>query len=171
MVAKSGSKVAEELQLAPESAIEPPNGMYTARLDEKGRLKLPACFLKYFGELKEKTLFVTSLDRRTAQIYTTGTWRENKKFLADFKKNPAAAQNIAFNAADLGADGEIDGSGRVMFNSELRRELDMEKHDLRLFAYKGRVEVLTETIYQERKRRAQATIGEDMTTLESEGLV
>ena len=60
----------------------------------------------------------------------------------------------AFNAADLGADAEMDGQGRITFNPELRRELDLEGHELHLFAFKGRVQVLTEAIYQERKRRA-----------------
>src|SRR5438445_469324 len=55
--------------------------MYPGKLDDKGRLKLPAVFLEYFGELGEKKLFVTSINRRTAQIYPTSVWRKNKKLL------------------------------------------------------------------------------------------
>ena len=43
---------------------EPPNGMYPARVDDKGRLKLPVGFQEYISGLPEKKLFVTSLDRR-----------------------------------------------------------------------------------------------------------
>ena len=41
-----------------------PRGMYPGRLDDSGRVKLPAKFQQYLAALPEKTLFVTSLDRR-----------------------------------------------------------------------------------------------------------
>jgi len=44
--------------------------MYPARVDDKGRLKLPVGFQQYFAGLQEKKLFVTSLDRRIGQIYS-----------------------------------------------------------------------------------------------------
>ena len=149
---------------------EPPRGMYPARLDEKGRLKLPAAFQQYFNSLSERKLFVTSLNRRIAQIYPMAVWRENEKFFETYRTQPAAAQNIAFNAADLGADAEMDGQGRITVNPELRRELDMEGQELHLYAYKGRVEILTEAIYQERKRRAQQQAAQDLDILEMAGL-
>jgi MraZ protein len=55
--------------------VEPPRGMYPARLDDKGRVKLPTSFQQFFGALREKKLFVTSLDRRIAQIYPMVVWR------------------------------------------------------------------------------------------------
>ncbi len=55
----------------PQSAkVELPRGMYPGRLDDKGRLKLAAPFQRYYENLEEKTLFVTSLDRRTTALYT-----------------------------------------------------------------------------------------------------
>jgi MraZ protein len=57
--------------------IEPPLGMYPARVDEKGRLKLPADFQQYFADLGERKFFITSLVRRIAQIYPISVWRQN----------------------------------------------------------------------------------------------
>ena len=74
-------------------------------------------------------------------------WKENEKFFSEsFTDNPAAARNIAFNAHDLGAEAEMDAQGRITFNPDLRRELDLEGQELHLFAYKGRVEVLNEAL-------------------------
>ena len=144
--------------------------MYPGRLDEKGRLKLPADFQQYLNSLPEKKLFVTSLDRRIAQIYPVTVWRENERFFETFRDDPRRAKNIAFNAADLGADAEMDGQVRILFPPELRRELNMENQPVRLFAYRGRIEVLSDTIYQERRRDAAEASEADVEVLERAGL-
>ena len=144
--------------------------MYPGRLDEKGRLKLPAPFVQYLNSLTEKKLFVTSLDRRIAQLYPIGVWRENEKFFENYCDNPQVAQDVLFNAADLGADSEMDAQGRVLFNSELRTALDLAGQELHLFAYKGRVQILTEALYQERKQRASNASSANVDVLERAGL-
>src|SRR5689334_19058985 len=110
--------------------------MYPTKLDDKGRGKMPVQFQEYLGALPEKKLFVTSLDRRIAQIYPMAVWRQNEKFFEDFTEDPESAQRVAFNAADLGAEAEMDGQGRILFPAELRRELGLENQTIRIFAYK-----------------------------------
>jgi MraZ protein len=149
---------------------EPPLGMYPGRLDDRGRVKLPAKFQEYFGALEETRFFVTSLNRRTAQIYTISAWRENAKFLAGYRDEPKRAANIAFNAADLGAEAEIDSQGRILFSVELRRELGIENQPVKLYAYRSRIEVLSEKIYEEQKSEASANPGDDLEKLEAAGL-
>ena len=92
----------------------------------KAACKLPAAFQQYFAALREKKLFVTSLDRRIAQIYPMAVWRQNEKFFDTYRDDPRIARNVAFNAADLGAEAEMDGQGRITFPPELRRELGIE---------------------------------------------
>jgi len=144
--------------------------MYPARLDEKGRVKVPAAFQQFFGNLAERKLFVTSLDRRIAQIYPMSVWRQNEKFFEEYREEPDVAEKVAFNAADLGSETEMDGQGRILFSPELRRELGLENSAVRLHAYKGRIEVLSETIYEARKQAASQTASEDVKRLEKAGL-
>ena len=144
--------------------------MYPSRLDEKGRIKMPAAFQQYFSGLPEKKLFVTSLDRRIAQIYPMEVWRQNEKFFETYRDNPKLAKKVAFNAADLGIEAEMDSQGRITFPPELRRELGMEDQTVRLYAYRGRIEVLSEKIYEERKREAIGAGPEDVESLEAAGL-
>jgi len=162
-------KEAQPTPIEPQN--EPPNGMYPARVDDKGRLKLPVGFQEYFAGLPEKKLFVTSLDRRIGQIYPIANWREAKKFLYGQTENSKPARRIAFNAQDLGADSEMDNQGRVLLPPEMRRELGIENQSVRLFHYKGRIEILSETIYQERKREAAGSAESDLETLEGAGLL
>src|ERR1700688_584734 len=100
--------------------------MYPARLDEKGRLKLPTVFQEYLGKFAEKTLFCTSLDRSIAQLYPISIWSQYQEFLDSYTDDPVAVEDVMFTAQDLGAEAEMDGQGRVTLNPELRRELDLQ---------------------------------------------
>jgi MraZ protein len=164
-----GSDSSAATPIEPKS--EPPNGMYPARVDDKGRLKLPVGFQNFVAALPEKKLFVTSLDRRIGQIYPIRIWRENKDFLYEYRDNPKAAKRISFNAQDLGADSEMDNQGRVLLPPEMRRELGIENQNVRLFAYKGRIQILTEAMYEAQKKESSASAEDDLETLEGAGLL
>ncbi len=151
-------------------AVRPPQGIYDSRVDDKGRLKLPADFLPFFHGLPEKTLFVTSLDRRIAQIYPMRVWRENLNFFETFRADPGAAQRVAFTANDLGAEVEMDGQGRVLLPAKLRRELNMENQPVHVFAFKRRIEILNDATYQEMRRTSAATAEADANLLQQQGL-
>ena len=131
---------------------------------------MPAVFQQYMSALSEKKLFVTSLDRRIAQIYPMEVWRQNEKFFDEFQEQPGLTEQVAFNAADLGAEAEMDVQGRVTFPPELRRELGLEDQTLRLFPYRGRIEVLSEKIYEERKAAAVKIETKDVQFLFSKGM-
>lgn len=152
------------------ATIECPRGRYPARVDDKGRVKLPVNFAQYFGALREKKLFVTSIDRRTAQIYTLDVWRQNEKTLAGDRENAAAARKVLFNAGDLGAETEMDNQGRILLSPELRRELGIENQPVHLLAYKGHVEVLSEQAYEARKLASSKIDQEEIDKLEAAGL-
>ena len=157
-------------QVSNTAPVELPRGRHSGRLDDKGRLKLPAAFVQFFESLPEKKLFLTSLDRSIAQLYPIAEWRVNEKFFADFRANPSAARNILFNANDLGADVEMDSQGRITVPASLRRDLKMEGEDLHLMASKGHLEILTEPQYQARKSNALANTAADLEVLEMAGL-
>ena len=57
------------------------------------------------------------------------------------------------------------------FSPELRRELGIENQPVRLFAYRGRIEVLSEKLYEQRKQEAAQTAAEDVAKLEAAGLI
>jgi MraZ protein len=152
--------------------VEAPRGRFPGRLDDKGRLKLPTEFHTYFASLPDRRFFITSLDRRVAQIYPIEAWRQNESFFKVYRDDPEALRNIRFNANDLGAVAEMDAQGRLTFNPELRRELGLENTELHLEPDpSGRVEVLTEALYQELRRMAQIKkTADDLNKLRMAGL-
>jgi MraZ protein len=140
----------EPVEFQPKiSPVDPPNGRYSSKLDDKGRLKLPVPFQTYLSTLPEKGLFVTSIDRDTAQIYPILAWRENLKLLNEQKEHSEHAETVLFNAQDLGADAEMDSQGRITVNSELRQSLDMDGQALHLYWERGHINICTEAIYQQ----------------------
>jgi MraZ protein len=117
--------VDQDSQATPVLHARPPLGTYPARLDEKGRLKLPAVFQEYLGKFAEKTLFCTSLDGSIGQLYPISVWTQYQEFLDSYTEDPDAVENVMFMAQDLGAEAEMDSQGRVTLNPELRRALDL----------------------------------------------
>ena len=153
---------------APE--VEPPEGRYASRMDDRGRVKLPTVFQKYLEKFEDKRLFVTSLDRRIAVVYPIALWKQTKKFMESYSADPRAAKNLAFNAADLGAETEMDSQARVLFSPELRRELNMEEQPVHMYAFRGHINVFTQSVYEEEKRTATVDPVADMTKLEQAGM-
>jgi MraZ protein len=149
---------------------EPPRGIYPARVDEKGRLKLPAVFQQYLTDLGEKRVFVTSLDVRIARIYPISVWKENEILFDATTDDPEAAEDVKFIANDLGADSEIDGQGRVLVPQELRQMLSLENQPVWIECQKGRMNVYGKEVYEDRKRRAYENAADKLRTLEKKGL-
>ena len=127
-------------------------------------------FKEYLEKYEDKRLFVTSLDRRIAQVYPIALWKQTKKFLENFSADPEAAENLAFNAADLGAETKMDAQDRVSFCPELRRELGLEDQPVHLYAFGGHIEVLNQAVYEERKRAATVKPVADFTKLRQAGM-
>jgi len=144
--------------------------MYPGKLDDRGRVKVPAKFQQYLGDLPEKILYVTSLDRRIALIYPIAVWRENEKFFAEHRELTKISAKVMFNAAELGSEAEMDAQGRVTFSPEIRRELKLEGVNLHLYFSNNRIEVLSQEIYEERRKAAMELSEDDLATLEANGL-
>ncbi|MFN3322643.1 MAG: hypothetical protein ACK5AZ_04030 [Bryobacteraceae bacterium] len=158
-------------EIKPAATVEPPRGFYPARVDDKGRLKLPVRFQEYLGSLPEKRLFVTSLDGSIARIYPNSVWKENEEIFRNNRTNPRAAQRIAFLANALGADAEMDGQGRVLLPPELRRKLGIENQSVQLLFYRGRVDIYSQELYERELRLAEESQAEDLLALEESGLI
>jgi len=162
--------VGDEDAVKTNPPVELPRGRFPGKLDDKGRLKLPAAFQQFFGGLPETKLFLTSLDRSIAQLYPIAEWRRNEQLLDGYYDDPTAAATISFNANDLGADVEMDGQGRITVHTDLRRELGMETTDLHLIAAKGHIDIYTDSRYQAMKTQAVDQSGAHLSVLKKAGL-
>ena len=150
--------------------VESPRGIYQARVDEKGRLKLPVDMQQFLSASGEQKVFITSLDEVTARIYPIAVWRDNEKILAESTDDPEGAEDIAFLANDLGADSEVDGQGRVLLPTELRRQLSLESQAVWLECYQGGINVFNQAVYESRKMRARENRAAKLSVFRKKGL-
>jgi MraZ protein len=167
---KSGSKVELADDQPANSPVEPPNGRYNAKLDDKGRLKLPVPFQTFLASISNKGLFVTSIDRTTAQIYPIANWRANLKLFSEQRENKKFAQVLLFNAQDLGADAEMDNQGRITVNTELRKGLDMDGQGLHVYWKGDHITLFTDAHYQKLRADAITNSATALEKMEEAGL-
>lgn len=160
----------QEGQSNPASAVEAPRGTLSGRVDEKGRLKLPAAMVQYFGALGEQKVFVTTLNTSTALIYPISVWRETERMLQEPGEDADLRSDVAFLANHYGEDMEVDGQGRVLLPTTLRRDLELEKDDVHLVCYKQRIEVFGSKVYGQRLEAAKTNLAEKLKALEKKGL-
>ncbi len=151
-------------------AIPPPNGFLKGRVDDKGRLKLPAELKEYLLASGAKRVFITTLDMASVRIYTPSGWEDNKNLLASFQDDPAAADDVLFVANHYGADSDMDENGRVLLPQELRVSLSLENQPVFLECMPDAVNVYGEAAYEERKRRAVQGLAEKVLKLRQKGL-
>lgn len=160
----------ENAQSSWPAAVEAPRGTLSGRVDEKGRLKLPAAILQFLEALGERKVFVTTLNTSTALIYPISVWRETEKMLQEPGEDADLRADVAFVANHYGEDVEVDGQGRVLMPTTLRRDLELEKDDVHLLVYKQRIEVFGSKVYAQRLEGARADLGAKLKALEKKGL-
>ncbi len=95
-------------------------GNHPTRVDEKGRLKVPAEFTRVIDEKYSSQFYITSLDGKVAQLYPFEEWeRIEQKLAALSTYNPTKKKFLA-RVNYWGQTVEMDGQGRLLMPQLLR---------------------------------------------------
>jgi len=97
-------------------------------------------------------------------------WQANEKKLAKMTDNPEVAEHIRFIADHYGEDSEIDGQGRVLLPTGLRRDLKLENQQVWLQCIGDAVSVFSNEIYEETQREARENLGDKLKFAKQNGL-
>jgi MraZ protein len=95
-------------------------GSAPARLDEKGRLKVPNLFRQQIEEAFGPELFVTSLHGKEVLLYPLAIWRAFEEKLAALPAIDRAKTRFLERVNFYGQDAAMDGQGRVLVPQILR---------------------------------------------------
>ena len=97
-------------------------GNHPTRVDDKGRLKVPAEFKRVIDEKYGTQFYITSLDGRVAQIYPFEEWERIEQKLASLSTfNPTKKKFLA-RVNYWGQQVEMDGQGRLLIPQLLREK-------------------------------------------------
>jgi DNA-binding transcriptional regulator/RsmH inhibitor MraZ len=148
---------------------EPPAGIFDAKCDEKGRLKLPVRFATYFKSNDVGRVFITTLDLRICRIYPEKVWQSNQNFFNQPGEDVDAAEDLSFIANHYGDFSTMDEHGRVLIPTDLRRTLELEKQTVWLDYFRGHINVYPRKIHDERMQRAVVGLADKAKGMDRKG--
>lgn len=124
-------------------------GNALAKIDEKGRLKLPASFRSVLEPSYGREFFVTSLRGESARIYPMEVWlRIEERLSRGSALNPAAMKFR--NAVNyFGQCASMDGQGRILIHPLLRSHGDL-RGDVAVLGQLDYLEVWNRASFEQR---------------------
>jgi MraZ protein len=143
-------------------------GNHPTRVDEKGRLKVPAEFKRVIDEKYAQRFYITSLDGIAAQIYPFEEWERIEQKLASLSTYNPTKKKFLTRTNYYGQVVEMDGQGRLLVPQILRESARI----------RGEVAVLGNLTYLEvrnmealdKEIKEQAFTDEDTKTLDELGI-
>lgn len=100
-------------------------GNHTAKIDDKGRLKIPNAFRNLIEKTHGVELFVTSLTGEYVRIYPMPVWAALEEKLGRMPSTHPARLRFFDRVNYYGQCAEVDGQGRVVLPSRLRDSAGM----------------------------------------------
>ena len=143
-------------------------GNHPTRVDEKGRLNVPAEFKRVIDEKYAQRFYITSLDGKVAQLYPFEEWERIEQKLASLSTFNPTKKKFLNRVNYYGQVVEMDGQGRLLIPQILRESAQIV----------GEVAVLGNLTYLEvrnleafrKEIEEQAFTDEDTKTLDELGI-
>ena len=115
-------------------------GNHVTRVDEKGRLKVPAEFKRVVDEKYGQQFYITSLDGKVAQLYPFEEWERIEQKLAGLSTFDPTKKKFLSKVNYWGQVVELDGQGRLLM-PQLLRESALIKGEVSVTGYQTYLEV------------------------------
>ncbi|HXE91274.1 MAG TPA: division/cell wall cluster transcriptional repressor MraZ [Terriglobales bacterium] len=96
-------------------------GNHPTRVDEKGRLKVPAEFKRLIDEKYTDRFYITSVDGQRAQIYPFEEWERIEEKLARLSNFNPTKKKLLNRTNYYGQAVEMDAQGRLLIPPILRQ--------------------------------------------------
>ncbi|HZU42993.1 MAG TPA: division/cell wall cluster transcriptional repressor MraZ [Terriglobales bacterium] len=115
-------------------------GNHPTRVDEKGRLKVPAEFKRVIDDKYSAQFYITSLDGKVAQVYPFEEWERIEQKLAALSTFNPTKKKFLTRTNYWGQVVEMDSQGRLLLPQLLRESADL-KGEVAVMGYLNRLEV------------------------------
>ena len=100
-------------------------GNHPTRVDEKGRLKVPAEFKRVVDEKYGNQFYITSLDGKSAMVYPFEEWQRIEEKLSNLSTFNPTKKKFLNRTNYYGQVVEMDGQGRVLVPALLREAAEI----------------------------------------------
>ena len=124
-------------------------GSSLAKLDEKGRLKLPAAFRALLEPKFGSDFFVTSLRGDSVRIYPMDVWLRVEERLARASSLNPSVMRFKNAVNYFGQSSPMDAQGRILIHPLLRDSADV-RGEVVVLGQQDFLEVWNRTVFEER---------------------
>jgi len=115
-------------------------GNHPTRVDEKGRLKVPAEYKRVIDEKYAQKFYITSVDGISAQIYPFEEWERIEQKLASLSTYNPTKKKFLTRTNYYGQVVEMDGQGRLLI-PQILREATQIRGEVAVLGYQTYLEV------------------------------
>ena len=137
-------------------------GNYQARVDDKGRVKIPAAFLEELRQQGNK-FYVTSETGESARVYPMKAWNEIEAKLEKLPSYNRAKQRFLTQTNYYGQVVELDAQGRILVPPILR-EAANTRGDVFVMGNLDHLQIWNNARFAE-MRKASTITAEDLSEL------
>ena len=134
-------------------------GNHPAKVDEKGRLKLPSAFKQLVDAANVTQFYVTSSDGKSAEIWPLPEWEKREEKLAESSDMDDAVKKYLNLTSYYGQQVEMDNQARILLPQILRNSAQLDA-EVTVFGMRVYVEVHNREIF-ERNMAANAMTADD----------
>ena len=124
-------------------------GNAPARIDEKGRLKLPADFRSIVSEHYGNEVFVTSLFGDCVWIYPMSNWVALEARLAKAPSTNPVIRKFRYRVNYFGQSTSLDSQGRILIQPLLREKARMDG-DVVVLGTDDHLEIWNRAVFEEK---------------------
>lgn len=132
-------------------------GKFDAKLDDRGRIKIPSKFLSILNSNYGRGIYLTSLNGDYVWLYPLNEWELIEQKLESIKMNPVVQEYIS-RTSYWGYETEIDVRGRVLVPPELRNKGKLEDN-IFVLGVRDHLEIWNESLYRNQYLKGEWTEG------------
>jgi MraZ protein len=143
-------------------------GNHPTRVDDKGRLKVPAEFKRVIDEKYAQRFYITSLDGIVAQVYPFEEWERIEQKLAALSTFNPTKKKFLNRTNYYGQVVEMDGQGRLLVPQTLRETAQI-RGEVAVLGMLNHLEVRNLEVFR-KEIDEQAFTDEDTKTLDDLGI-
>ena len=121
-------------------------GNAPAKIDDKGRLKVPNGFRALVQQAYGREVFVTSLTGESVRIYPMPVWLEIERKLSAMPSNHPSRVRFLAAVNYFGQPSELDVQGRIVIPPQLRTSASIVG-EVRVFGHIDYLEVWNEELF------------------------
>ncbi len=126
-------------------------GTQEAKIDEKGRLKLPADFMKLIVEKEYGTqFFITSRDGKVAEVWPMPEWEKEEQKKANLPEDDLAKLTWLEFVNGWGGVAEIDKQDRLMLPRKIRERFNLVNEEVDVTGFQRYLVVRSQRMAEER---------------------